>query len=367
MADTNIQNTDTSNLSNALSTWQVDNEWLDSVSDHDKETYYYFSDWSEHLGYYKNVPELKAAIDAKATWTVGKGLKGDKSVLYRTGIIQGIGIDTFNTILENMIRTYHISGDSFAEIIRREDDNDFIINLKPLDPSKIRIVANKQGRLIRYDLISKVGDKKKLKSFSPEKMFHLSRNRIGDEIHGQSMITALSWIIKAKNEAMQDMRTLMHRHVKPIMIHHLDTDDPTAIAAYKAKADYAVENGENMYVPKGNVEIDMAAVAPNATLNPLPWIDSLKNMFFQASGVPDIILGGSSALTEASSKISYLAFQQTIEEEQLYIEETVKFQLGLVIELEFPASLENELISDKQKDVETGATQPNDTQLGEGV
>ena len=34
----------------------------------------------------------------------------------------------------------------------------------------------------------------------------------------------------------------------------------------------------------------------------------------------------------------------------------------MVIELEFPASLENELISDKEKDAESGAAKPEDTE-----
>jgi hypothetical protein len=318
MADTNIQNTDTSNLSNVLSSWEVDSEWLDNNSDDDKETYYYFDNWNEYLGYYKNVPELNVCVDAKANWTIGKGWKADPMTTLIFDAVTGNGVDSFGTIMENMVRTYQVIGDSFAEIIT--DPNGFLVNLKPLDPSKIRIVANKQGRLIRYDQITGQGGKKGFKPFDPEDIFHLSRNRLGDEIHGQDMIKPVLEIIKMRNEAMTDMRTLMHRHVKPIMIHHLDTDDPTAIAAYKAKADYAVENGENMYVPKGNVEIDMAAVAPNATLNPLPWIEQLNNYFFQATGVPDIVVGGSKALTEASSKIAYLAFENTISREQSYVE-----------------------------------------------
>lgn len=121
-----------------------------------------------------------------------------------------------------------------------------------------------------------------------------------------------------------------------------------------------------MYIPQGTVEFEIISLAPNANLNPLAWIESLNNYFYQSAGVPQIILGGVGALTEAAVKIAYLAFQQTIEEEQLFIEEQVLSQLNLVIELEFPASLENELLSDKAKDTETGATKPSDTTAGVG-
>ena len=363
MPQTDMTKTVTSDLATAQSDWAVTAAQLDGPADQ-KETEYQIADWSTKYGYYRQIPELQAAIDAKATWTVGKGTNANEDTLFTLGILRGFGVDTFNTILENMIRTYNIAGDAFAEVIRNEDD--VLINLKPLDPSTIKIIANRQGVIIRYEQTTKTKIKKSTgRKFKPEEIFHLSRNRIGDEIHGQSMITAVEEIIKMRNEAMADMRLLMHRHVKPVTIYHLDTDDTTAIAAFKAKADAANANGENIYVPKGAVEIDTQSVAPNATLNPLPWIDTLNNYFFQATGVPDIILGGSKALTEASSKIAYLAFQQTIEEEQLYIEEQVSAQLGFEIELEFPASLENELLSDKAKDGAVNV-QPNETTAGSG-
>jgi len=59
--------------------------------------------------------------------------------------IKGNGLDTFNTILENMIRTYYIGGDSFAEIIRDDEGN--LINLKSLDPATMTIVVGENGML----------------------------------------------------------------------------------------------------------------------------------------------------------------------------------------------------------------------------
>ena len=120
----------------------------------------------------------------------------------------------------------------------------------------------------------------------------------------------------------------------------------TEIAAFKTKMDNARGKGENMYVPKGAVVPELVTTAQNASLNPLPWIENLNRYFFQAIGVPAIILGSSSELTEASAKIAYLAFQQVIEEEQLFVEEQVLLQLNLEIELTFPADLTGEALSD---------------------
>jgi len=358
MGNKDIGQAEASNLSNAITDYSVDAVTTDGAGE-SKETTWSNSEWTQQLGYYKKIPEMKAAIDAKATWTVGKGWKSNPTHSIFLNLTKGNGIDTFNTLLENMIRTYHIGGDAFAEVIRTHTGK--LINIKPLDPQTITIVANNKGLIIRYEQQSKVKGKKPVK-FKPEQIFHLSRNRVADEMHGESMIDALVWIIKAKNEVMENQKVIMQRYVKPLIVWHLDTDNPTEIANFKAKQDAAVSNGENMYIPKDAVVPEVVGVAPNATLNPMAWLQYLDDKFTQASGVPDIILGGSKALTEASSKIAYLAFQQTIEEEQLYIEETVAFQLGLEIELEFPASLENELISDKQKDKTNGAAQPNEVQ-----
>jgi hypothetical protein len=55
--------------------------------------------------------------------------------------------------------------------------------------------------------------------------------------------------------------------------------------------------------------------------------------------MPEIIMGWGEDTTEASAKIIYLAFQQEIEDMQLYNQEQVEAQLGITIELEFPADL----------------------------
>ncbi len=149
---------------------------------------------------------------------------------------------------------------------------------------------------------------------------------------------------------MNDWQRVMHRNVDPLWIFHLDTDDTTEIAAFKTKRDNARGKGENMYIPKDVVVPELVSVASNANLNPLPWIESLDEKFYQSSGVPKFMVGGLGGVTEAAVKIGYLVFQQTIEEEQLFVEEQVLAQLNLVIELEFPVSLENELLSDKEKD-----------------
>ena len=342
--------------------YSVSSQDTDAAGDQ-KETVWINTRWSSWLGYYKSIPELSSVIDAKATWTVGKGFTADEETTLLLDTIKGWGKDTFNTIIENMIRTYNIGGDAFCEIIR--DEEDILINLKPLDPSVMKIVVDRKGVVLRYEQISKI--KQPNKRFEPDEIFHLPRNRVADEIHGVSIVEKLINIILMKNEAMDDWKRVLHRNIDPMMIFHLDTDDTTKIAAFMAKMDAARGKGENMYIPKDAVVPEQLSIAPNAALNPITWIETLDSKFYEAAQVPKIIVGGSGGFTEAAVKIAYLAFQQTIEEEQLFVEEQVLAQLNLVIELEFPASLEAELLSDKAKDKETGAAKPSDTTAGVGA
>lgn len=343
MAYMEIDSAAVSDYTNTITDYSVAGQQTDSAGG-EKETEYINTDAAQQLGYYKSIPELKMAIDAKATWTVGKGINADDVTNLTVDSLTGFGVDTFNSILENQIRGYHIYGDSYAEIIREGTQ---LANLKPLDPGTVTIVADQKGIIKRYEHTSASGDVTKMK---PEDIFHLTRNRIADEIHGISIIDSVEDIILMRNEAMADYRKLLHRNVYPVRIWHLDTDVPSKIAAFKAKVEASKGQGEDIFVPKDSVETEVAAVSSNSSLNPLPWIQQLNQYFFQAVGVPQIIVGGSQELTQTAAQIAYLAFEQTIEESQLFIEEQVLAQLQLEINLEFPASLQKNLLDDGRKD-----------------
>ncbi len=362
MGEMNLNNAVASDLTNAMSDYSVNTQQTDGAGS-EKETSWTNTKWGDYLGYYKTIPELNSTIDARATWTVGKGFLAEEETTLFLDTINGWGKDTFNTILENMIRTMFIGGDAFCEIIR-DDETGKMINLKPLDPATIKIIVERAGIIKRYEQTSKT--KSPNKKIKQEDMFHLSRNRVADEIHGVSVIEKLERIILMRNEAMDDYKKVMHWFVKPRWIFHLDTDDTTKITAFKEKMDKANDKGENMYIPKDAVVPELMAVAPNATLNPLAWIDSLNDYFYEACATPKIIVGNSKNFTEASAKIVYLAFQQSVEGDQLYIEEQVLAQLNLEINLEFPASLENELLSDNAKDGDMTESKPSETTAGEG-
>lgn len=335
---------------------EVASQTLDTAQDQ-KETKYFNSNWEKQLGYYKEISELKSAIDAKARWTIGKGFTSNEITEMALSAIKGWGKDTFNSILENAERISEIAGDSFAHIIRDNEGN--LINLKPMP--QLQIVANKAGLIIRYEQLDRQ-NKNAVKTFTPEEIFHISRDRVGDEIHGVSVIDALEENIKMRKEAMEDYKKLLHRNVYPVRLWEVDTDNETEIATIKEKAAKARYDGEDIFVPKGAVTLqEHTGVAPNSTLNPLPWIKELTQKFYQEVGTPQIVVGGSSEFTEATAKIVLIAWEQTVGEKQLYIEEQVLAQLNLEINLERPVTIQNELMSDDSKAETMQATTPEDT------
>jgi len=356
MAELDIANA-TASSNDGLEDYSISSQTTDGATGNG-ETSYQNTNWSKWLGYYKDIPELKIAVDTKANWVIGNGFEADEATSMLLNSMKGNGKDSFNSILENMERTCYIGEDSYAEIIR--DEEGIFINLKPLDPSSIKVIQNAQGRIVRYEQTNK--NKKTSKKFKPEEIFVLSHNRVADEMHGVSIIPSVQWVIDARNESMTDWKKVLHRNVEPLWIFHLDTDDTTQIASFKTKMDNARDNGENMYIPKGAVEPELVTTAANASLNPLTWIQQLNDYFFQAVGVPQIIVGNAKAFTDASGKIVYLAFEQRIKGRQKYVEEQILNQLNVWINLKFPASLQTDAVSDTPtEEAPEQAAQPNDT------
>lgn len=355
MPDTDIASAIASDLTNAINNFSVDSVDTDGAGSTNEITYQN-TDWAQDYGYYLTIPEFKTAIDAKATWTVGAGFTSDPATMLLLNTISGNSKDSFNSILKNMMKVKTISGDAFAEIIRNKNGD--LLNLKPLDPGSIVIVQDKRGRIKRYEQVSK--SKEPNKRFRVDQIFHLSHERMADEIKGTRIIRSLKWLILARNEAMNDWKRVLHRNIDPLWIFHLDTDDTSQIAAFKAKMDSARSSGENMYIPKDAVVPELVTTANNSTLNPLAWINQLNDYFFQAVNVPQIIIGNAKEFTDASGKIVYLSYEQSVKGDQLYLEEQVLLQLNLEISLTFPASLQNELISSRESDPNLQAAQPND-------
>lgn len=351
MAQTDVGKTTTTDMNTAVDDYSVSHASIDE-SDGNIETFYDNPNWGEYLGYYKQIPELKQAIDALARWTAGKGYTADNLTMINLNLITGWGEDTFDSILMNLLITKKINGDAFAEIIRDEKSG-LLVNLKPLNPSKIRIVTNRKGIIVRYEEINSGG---KNKRFKPEQIFHLSNDRIANENHGVSVVESCKWVIDARNEAMSDWRMILHRNLAGVRIIEVDEDDTTQLNTLKEQWRDAINKGEVLILPKGTAQVQNI----NAPVNPESWIRYLENFFYQAVGVPKIILGGSQEFTEASSKIGYLTFEQVYMTEQRLLEEDIRNQLILEITFDRPVSLKDDIVGSEAKNTGQVGFQQNE-------
>lgn len=359
MADTDIAQTTQTDLKGTVSDFRVDPVTPEGVET-SKETTYDYPDFTKYFGYYKTIPELKQSIDALANWSVGKGFetpsKLNKVILRR---ITGWGEDTFDSILWNLMVTKKVNGDAFAEIIR--NDKGTLINLKTLDPSVMRVVVDEKGIVKRYEQRSKTNAKAETKKFKPSEILHLVNDRVADEIHGTSVVESVQWVIDARNESMSDWRRVLHRST--IRVIEVDTDDTTKLSTIKRQYAEAIKNGEVLLVPKDNYSFPDA---PINFIDPQAWIKYLEDFFYQAVGVPKVILGGSSEFTEASSKIAYVTFEQVYTKEQSELEKDLFNQLGIEIKFNKPVSLTSEAITAEDKNKAQTGFQPNDTNVRSG-
>jgi len=291
----------------------------------------YIPDFKKWHGYYRKIAEGRAIINKFASWTFGRGIKADEKNKAKLDKIKGNGKESARLVLKNCWRTALICGDSFAHEIR--DNQGRLTNLKVLNSGKIAIIENSEGIIVGY----KQEGKDEL--YNPEEIFHLSYERIADEIHGIPFFEALEDLILARNEGISDLRELYHKNVFPTDIYEAETDDTTKLNSITTTLNDAFKKKENIVIPAGVFkEIKKVSVAQYSNL------DSLT-----ATGMPEVIMGWGEETTEASANIIYLAYQQEIEDMQLYIEEQVKAQLGIDLELEFPASLEDAIIKNETK------------------
>lgn len=359
MADTDIRSLRTTDMASGVDNYSVDAQNIDQAGDGQNETYWDNPDWPTYLGYYKSIPELKKAIDALAMWTIGKGWNADPNVKVMLEHISGWGEDTFQDIMKNLLIVKKINGDAFAEVIRDEDSG-IILNIKPLNPSMVRIVVDKKGMIIRYDVYTSSNRTSQYKEFKPENILHFCNDRIANEIHGVSVVEACKWVIDARNEAMADKRRTLHRTTIRVM--EIDSDDSTKLNTVKKQYAEAINKGEVLIVPKGN--IGFPDVPTMSTAEHSEWIRYLENFFYQTVGVPKIILGGSEEFTEASSKIGYLTFEQPYMTEQRELEADLWNQLGIRVKFERPVSLKEDILSSEAANTGQMGVQPSEMNPG---
>lgn len=361
MTTTDMTQTTTTQLDTGLDDYSVSAEHIDEAQT--KEWHWNNDKWHEYLGYYKKIPELRQAILSKAQWTVGKGYSTEDALTeVRLKRFNGWGEDSFHSIMENMIVTKYINGDAYAEIIKNKSG--IPINIKPLNPFRMRTVVNEKGMIIRYEEVDKLmsGEKRVIKKYKPAEILHLVNDRIANEIHGTSVIESVKWVIDAKNEAMSDWRRLSHRSSVRIM--YVDEDDTSRLNTLRSEYKDAIKNGEVMILPAKKEEASFEDLPLPPINDFLAWIQYLDNTFYQNVGVPRVILGGSQEFTEAGGKMSFLSFELPIAREQKMLEADLWNQVAIKIKFNRPPSLQDNAQTAEEKNTAQTGIQGNEARIG---
>lgn len=327
-------------FSNQGTEYSVDE--LQTDGSYEKFTYY-TPQFTKYHGYYRQIPELRAVINKLASWTFGRGIKADKKNKEKLKRLKGIGKDTARSLFKNQWRTALVCGDSFAHIIK--DNQGRVTNIKPLNPQDIRIVSDEYGMLVGYKL------REVEKTYGLDEIFHLSYERIANEVHGIPFIEALETLILSRNEALDDLRILYHRNIKPIQFFEVETEDDSKLNEIETTINDAYKKSENVVIPAGVVrEIKRSSTAQYGNLDSLPYIKFLVRQFVSSCGMPEVVMGWGSDTTEASSKVIVTSYEQEVWDMKLYNEEQAEAQLNIKYNIEPAPSLMDELKKDEKKD-----------------
>ena len=346
---TDIQQTSTIDMS-TINDYKVDPKSTDGIQGGDT-TRWTFSNFTKWYGYYDDIPELKKAVGTYATWVVGQGYTTDNLSKVILDKIIGSGEDDFTSILWNMLVIKKVNGDAFAEIVRNNKGT--LINIKPLNPQRMAVVFSKKGIIEKYEYSNGSG----IQMFKPNEIFHLVNDRVADNVHGDSVIKALQWLINSRQEAMVDKRRMLH--LGTIRIIEVDEDDKTRLANLKIDWKDSIENGNVLLLPKGTGQVQ-DLTSPNS--EHIVWIKYLENAFYKAVGTPKTLAGDAEGIPESGGKMVVFTHEPTYIREVTALEKDIWNQLAIKVEFKRQSSLQEN--TQEQEDKSTNqvqASQPNDT------
>jgi len=331
------------------------------------ETRWTNTNWTKQYGYFLQMPDLQSALILKAKWIVGRGYTADPETTVILDHISGSGKQTFRDILFNMKLVSLIGGAAYSEIILAGDKGkEILANLKPLNPEFMTEIYDESGILSRYEYNVPTKDGgKAMQEFKPEEIFQLDGVRVANQLHGLSCITPLEPTILADNESFLDVQKIMHRGAVPLIIWKLRTDDTTAITNFKNRITNARKYSEpDIFIPDDDNTATHEIVQVDASPQVLEWRTDIRNRFYRAIGLPQIVPGGGGQSTQSEANVIYLAHEMIVEDEQRYIAEQVWNQLHKRIKLTAPESMSPML---QQNAAKNGAPiQPGDVNPAAG-
>lgn len=351
----NLNKTTTTDLNNANLDYSTP---LGHIDDASPQVRYWHNDyWAEGLGLWDDNPAYKEPIRALARWTVGKGYTTESTrdaILLEN--ITGWGEDSFQSILTNAIIVKKTNGDSYTEIIR--NDGGTLVNLKPLNPSNVRIVIDSKGMITGYELRDSSG---KWNPINTYKILHLCNDRIASQIHGTPAWKACKWELETRKEVLNNTKRVLQRGT--IRIIYVDADNQTILDKLKTEWATGIKNGEVVLLPgKRGQDFEVVDYAIPDISALMTFVQYLDNRIYQSLGIPKAI-ADTSDFTEAASKVGYMTFEPVYTEEQTLLEQDLWNQLAIRVKFNRPPSLTSTMQSSEAANTGQTSIQPNETQL----
>lgn len=317
-----------------------------------KENTWQIKDWAESWGALINVDEYQNAMHMKALWHTGKGWEANATNKVILRNISGWGKDNFDDVILNLDLTSMACGDSLAHIIRDEKTKT-LLNLKPLNTGNFQWVTNEDGIITEYRQLSapnKDGVRTVVRTYKPEEIFHLSYNRLLDQPHGTSIYSKVKDIITADKETFKIMQKVIRQQAIPFLLFKYKTDDENKIDNIVRKIRTIREKYDDLHLPDDEniLSVQPIEISPSNII--MLWRDDLRNKFYRAVGLPQIVPGGGGATTDSDARTIYLAFEQLVKQRQLYLENQIQSQLGIAVKFNAPTTMMELIGNDENKD-----------------
>lgn len=349
MATGNISSATTTDFTNKVPNFIVESMKLDIANSDGSETYVYYDKAPENFGYYFNHPQVASPINSICTWAFGQGYTTqDYETEFLLKMIDGNGKENFNTIIWNHGNVKLSNGDAFCEIIRF---NDKIVNLINISPERVKAIF-KATRIIGYE----IWNGKKWVKKKPEQIFHSFNKKVGDQIHGTSLIQSNKNVNDALIEAFEDERVIKHRD-KALGIVYYKANNEGKINYANQQIEKAVKNGEMVGLPEDTAKIE--PYPSRSSEDRQNWLQYVENLGYQTGGVPRTI-ATSDGTSEVGGINGHLIFEPIYSKEQLDMENDLELQLGIKIKFNRPPSLAPKTQENAEKNTGQTSIQPNE-------
>jgi len=289
-----------------------------SRSDDYLEDGMYQTSYAYWNGYLDLMPLVESCLDARtqaatSSWKL-EGRQASACTKKFKGVV-GNGNQSFKQILNNMLATALVCGDSYARIEQERGE----FNLFILPPDGVTQIV-KDGKLTKYRF-----NYGKTEEYNVEDILHFSFGQRGSMTHGISALNRLEPYLLASLGMMYTYLETSNRMIKPSEIFYFTSSDRDVIKqTSKLITDFYRSNSPLLAVPEQKIKrVEPSNVSQGQTLDPMPffrYVDAFTLNTFRCS---EVILGTGTVNSEESARHQFTGFRQAVRWDQQLTEEFI--------------------------------------------